>query len=89
MSVPVRLGAEPLELIAWDGKLFTLTSARAFAPGQPMALTVDLNPPCGGLDLKSIGSRKRDDGRFEVRARAMTLAKSTRERLETVFSGAK
>jgi hypothetical protein len=73
-----------LELVGFDGKLFTFVSPRAFAPGQP--LVVELALGVGHtLELKSIGSKKRDDGRFEVRARASTLTKAARDALASVF----
>lgn len=73
-----------LELVAFDGKLFTFVSPRAFAPGQPLVVEVELGVG-HTLDLKSIGSKKRDDGSFEVRARASTLTKATREALASAF----
>jgi hypothetical protein len=87
MTLRLRMGqSEILELHSFDGKLFVLVSARAHAPGQPLVLTVELTPPCL-LELKSIGSKKRDDDRYEVRARATTLAKSSRERILAALSG--
>ncbi len=77
---------DKLELTSFDGKQFTLVSARAYAPGQPMLLTVELTPPLT-LDLKSIGSKVREDQRFDVRARAMTLPKPTRDRLVAALDG--
>ena len=87
MTLRVRVGeGEFLELHSFDGKQFALVSTRAYAPGQPLNLTVELTPPCT-LELKSLGSKKRDDERFDVRARAMTLAKGTRERILAALSG--
>jgi hypothetical protein len=77
---------ETLELTEFDGKQFALVSPRAFAPGQPLILTVELVPPCM-LDLKSLGSKKRADDRFDIRARAMTLAKPTRDRIVAALEG--
>jgi hypothetical protein len=87
VSIPaVERGGERLELVAYDGKLFTLTGARAFAPGNP--LTLELALGIGHtLELKSIGSKKRPDGRFDVRARAATLTRGAREALAQAFPG--
>jgi hypothetical protein len=75
---------EELELVAFDGSAFELIGPRAIAPGQPMAL--DLLGGVGQrLELKSTGSRRREDGRFLVRARATTLTKGARELLERAF----
>jgi hypothetical protein len=79
---------EPLELCAFDGKLFKLKSPAAFAPGQPLTLDAQFHSSIT-LELKSIGSTKLPDGAFEVRARAMTLRKEAREALLAHFpSGA-
>jgi hypothetical protein len=77
---------DKLELTNFDGKHFALVSPRAYAPGQPMPLTVELTPPLT-LELKSIGSKVREDQRFDVRARAMTLPKATRDRLLAALDG--
>ncbi len=83
MSSP-RAGT--LELLAFDGKLFKLRSPEAFAPGQPLTVTIKLTID-HVLDLKSLGSVKRDGG-FDVRARAQTLRKETRAALLAHFQDA-
>jgi hypothetical protein len=77
---------DTLELTAFDGKHFALVSSKAYAPGQPITLTVELVPTCL-LELKSLGSKRRDDERFDVKARAMTLAKPTRDRIVAALDG--
>lgn len=72
-----------LELLGFDGKHFQLRSAEAFAPGQPLTISVKLASE-HVLELKSLGSVKRD-GAFDVRARALTLRKDTREALFACF----
>ncbi|HEX5655590.1 MAG TPA: hypothetical protein VFX59_00275 [Polyangiales bacterium] len=72
-----RSGA--IEVVSFDGKQFVLRCAEPFAPGQPLSLTFELKSS-HLLELKSLGSVRRDDV-FEVRARAATLHKSTREAL--------
>jgi hypothetical protein len=88
VSLPAELpDGETLVLIAFDGKHFRLVSARAFAPGQPLTVALAL---AGGytLELKSLGSVRREQGDFEVRARAMTLSRGAREALSEHFSDA-
>lgn len=75
-----------IELCAYDGRQFRLRSTRAFAPGQPLALKVPhLSSSSIELELKSLGSVKQSDGRFEVRARPMTLSKQARDSLSAHF----
>lgn len=69
-----------IELCEFDGKRFRLVSAEPFAPGQPLALTVSLPTPVA-LQLKSLGSARRSDGRYDVRARAATLRREERAAL--------
>jgi hypothetical protein len=76
---------QPLELTHFDGKLFQLVSESAFAPGQPMTVQLQLTHSLT-LDLKSIGSTKRADGRFDVRARAATLPRQSRAALLAAFN---
>jgi hypothetical protein len=75
---------EPIELSHYDGSEFKLLSVRALAPGQRLALQVDVGVGFV-LDLKSLGSVKQDDGRYLVRARATTLSKHARAALEKLF----
>ena len=84
ISCRLRGQSEPLELCAYDGKLFTLRSRAAFAPGQPLTLHAQFNSDVT-LELKSIGSVKLADGQFQVRARATTLRKEAREALLAHF----
>lgn len=72
-----------IELVGFDGKHFKLRSAEAFAPGQPLTVTVTLVSD-HVLDLKSLGSVKGADG-FDIRARALTLRKETRDALLAHF----
>lgn len=82
MSVTLRdRHGDILELVDFDGKAFELVGPRAFAPGQPLVLEMAFGMG-HRLELKSTGSRKRSDGRFDIRARATTLTRSAREALE-------
>jgi hypothetical protein len=86
MSIPLRdRHGDTIELMSFDGKQFELVGPRAFAPGQPLVLEMSLGPGYR-LELKSLGSKKRADGRFDIRARATTLAKGAREMLEQALA---
>lgn len=85
MSILLRdRHGDSLELVAFDGKAFELVGPRAFAPGQPLVLEMSLGVGYR-LELKSTGSKKRSDGRFDIRARATTLAKGARDALDQAF----
>lgn len=84
-SIPVRCGEYPLELHHFDGKHFRLVSEIAFAPGQPLTVELAISQP-RVLELKSLGSVKRADGRFDVRARAATLTRDVRAELVAAFA---
>jgi hypothetical protein len=89
MSAPIsgRTGSgETLTLCAYDGRELSLGSPRAFAPGQPLTLQVEVGNGSGfSLELKSIGSTKQPDGSFVVRARHTTLSRHAREALARLF----
>lgn len=90
MSEPVHgrtSNGETLLLRSYDGRELGLGSARAFAPGQPISLQVDVGAGFS-LDLKSIGSIKQPDGTFLVRARHATLSRPAREALDRLFGRA-
>lgn len=74
---------EVMTFESFDGKLLVFESPRAFAPGNPLKVRVET--PSLTLELKSIGSRKRAEGVFEVRARVMTMPKEVRDALNGHF----
>lgn len=82
--VACRHGSTALELHGFDGKQLSLVSPVAYAPGQRLEAQVALAPPFS-LALKSLGSVRRADGRFDVRARAMTMRKEERALLLAQF----
>lgn len=81
----LRAGGEG-EAIAWSRDVLHLVLPRAFAPGAPIALTVELEGGALELTGKTLGSKRRDDGRFDVRARLIDLRREDRARLEAIGS---
>ncbi len=80
MSLACKLpNGDSVMLETFDGKLLMFASPRAHAPGTPLRVRVEANGST--LELKSIGSRKRDDGSFELRARITTMPKEVRDAL--------
>jgi hypothetical protein len=69
---------------AFAGGVLTLVLPRAYAPGAPMRFTVE--GPGGPVALtgKTMGSRRRDDGRFTVRVRLTNLRRAERDALEAM-----
>ena len=66
--------------IRFDGNLLILHSPRAYAPGAPIrfALVLEEDHPVEG---RTIGSKRIDDGVFEVRLRFVNLRRADRELL--------
>jgi hypothetical protein len=82
MTVRLRFGAGGqghAELLTGDR--LHVVSEVPFAPGSPVSCTAPLAD--GELDLegRSQGSKRRDDGRFDVRLRLINLRRADRERL--------
>lgn len=81
MPVGLTLSSgEPGEVTGFDGKLLALRLPRALAPGQPAELRVALEPPLA-LAGRSIGSKRREDGAYDVRLRLVNLTREAREAL--------
>lgn len=88
MSLPVEFSSGDLgEAVAFDGKILSLISPGAFAPGMPLGFRVDARGEALELNGKSIGSRRRADGRFDVRVRLVSLRREQRETLESLLEG--
>jgi hypothetical protein len=89
MSVALRLeGSDGVaELLSFDGKVFTMASPDAFAPGAPVRLRATLDGEERPIEGRCLGSRRRDDGRFEVRLRLINLRRADRVALERAVQG--
>jgi len=63
-------------------------SPRAFATGAPVRLCIVFVNGALDVDLKAIGSRRAEgDTMFEVRARATSLRRELRQRLDAALCG--
>jgi len=73
-----RSAAGQGEAVGFEGETLHLVLDRPVAPGTPVAVRV------GDLDLrgKSLGSKRRPDGRFDVRLRLVSLRREDRAKLE-------
>jgi hypothetical protein len=80
--VKVRLdGGEEAEALAFDGTTFTMLSPRAYAPGAPIRFSANTDEDARNFEGRAIGSKRVDDGRFEVRMRFVNLRRADRELL--------
>jgi hypothetical protein len=87
MSAEVRVGGERLGATeAYGGEVLTLVLARPYAPGAPLHFTVEASTPLE-LTGKSLGSKRREDGRFTVRLRLTNLRRDERRALEALHPG--
>ena len=81
--IPLRLaGGEDAELVSLEG-----IQAAIFAPGAPIAFEAVLEDGPVALEGKSHGSKRRGDGRFDVRLRMINLRREDRERLAALLQG--
>jgi len=82
VSVPLTVGGEPGEAVAFDGdESLRLIAPRAYAPGTPIELELALGAESLALRGKARGSKRRDDGRFDVHARLVSLRREARAAL--------
>lgn len=70
-----------------DGEVLSCVVSRAYAPGAPVDLGVRLEAGELALRGKSLGSKRRDDGRFDVRLRLLSLRREEREALAAALPG--
>jgi hypothetical protein len=84
-GLPVQISGElPGAITDIAGLLVTLSSPKAFPPGQPLEFT--LSEPSLRLQARSIGSKRSASGEFELRVRLINLRKDAREALEAAWS---
>ena len=87
MTIPATAPGGEGEALAFAGEVLTCALPRAFAPGAPIELSVVAEGEAVALRAKSIGSKRRDDGRFEVRMRLVNLRREHREALSRALPG--
>ena len=89
-ATPLRIGHElEGEAVAYDGARLQFVVPKAFPPGQPIEVTLLLSDSeTLTLQLRSLGSKRRDDARFDVQARLVSLSRPARAALERAFNPA-
>lgn len=80
MKIRLRTG-EIAEACGIEGDLLTLSSPRAFAPGSPICFTAVFAGGEREFEGRTIGSKRLEDRRFEVRMRFVNLRRHDRELL--------
>jgi hypothetical protein len=71
-------GGPEVTLTAIEAERVSFACARPFAPGEPLVLRLESRR----FDAKAIGSKRREDGAFDVRARLVNLRRDDRAWLE-------
>jgi hypothetical protein len=85
-SWPIRFadGASGVA-VGYDGAVIHMICERAHPPGRPLEITVTAAEQSICVRGKSAGSKRRDDGRFDVRLRLHSLRREEREQLVVAF----
>lgn len=88
MTTLVRLaGGVEGEVESFADCVLGLVAPRAYAPGAPVSLEVLHASSTLSLSGRTVGSKRRDDGRFSVRIRLTNLRRAEREALEGLSAG--
>lgn len=82
MSAAVEAGEARGEALRFEGEVLHVVLDRAFAPGKPTELTLTVEGEARSLRGKALGSKRREDGRFDVRLRMLSLRKAERAALQ-------
>jgi len=88
MSVEITVMGEPGEALSFDGtETLALVAPRAFAPGTPIEMRFRVGESAHTIRGKARGSRRRDDGRYDVQARLISLRREQRLALRRALPG--
>jgi hypothetical protein len=74
-----------ITVLAFDGALLHFVGERAHPPGRPLEVRLTLEGAPLVLQGKAVGSKLRDDERFDVRLRLHSLRREARALLEQHF----
>jgi hypothetical protein len=84
-GIPVQISSDlPGAILEIAGLVVTLSSPKAFPPGQPLEFR--LTESSLRLQARSIGSKRSASGDFELRVRLINLRKEAREALEAAWA---
>jgi hypothetical protein len=70
-----------------EGERAFIACPAPFAPGKPTTLALAVEPALS-IQLKAVGSKRRDDGLYLVQARIVMLRKHEREQLAALVAAA-
>lgn len=79
-KIEVAQGGEG-EALTLTGEALHIVIDRAYAPGAPISMSVFLPDETLALQGRTIASKRRPDGRFDVRLRLVNLTREARSRL--------
>ena len=71
--------------VSYAAERIELVLDRAYPPGCPLSFTLTLGESALRLEGKAIGSKRLDDGRFDVRLKLTSLRREDRSALERAF----
>ena len=84
LSAKTETGDE-ITVIAFDGNQVTVHSAWPYAPGQPMTLSIAVDPVCVTA-ARTTGAKRLGSGPFEIRLRVVSQTREDRQRLLDAMS---
>jgi hypothetical protein len=86
-EIPLRILEGDLlgRAVAHEGELLVAVVPKAFPPGKPLELTLQLDAVALPLVCRVIGSKLREDGAFDLRMRLTNLRRGAREQLRAAF----
>jgi len=71
--------------VGCEGEVIAMICDRAHPPGRPLELSLRAGETTLALRGKSAGSKRRDDGHFDVRLRLHSLKREDRDALACAF----
>lgn len=69
------------EAVSLAGEILHVVLGHPYAPGAPISMRLTRADGEVALEGRTIGSKRRDDGRFDVRLRLVNLTRDHRARL--------
>jgi hypothetical protein len=87
MTIEVHAGGDVHgPALSFQEGVLALVLPKAYAPGQPLELK--LEAPSGAVELqgKSLCSKRRSDGQFDIRVRLINLRRTDRELLVSLLA---
>jgi hypothetical protein len=86
MTLRLSMGGGEGEATMLEGEVLYAIAPRAYAPGSRVTFSAEVADGTIAIEGKAVYSKKREDGRFDLRMRLFNVRREDRERIAAAIA---